>query len=395
MKYSVSKNKAIVFGLTCALTLAGCKRATNSDVAIQPLTVQAPAIQAVPHMITVDLPGRIVPTRVAEVRARVAGIVLKRQFEEGSDVKEGQILYLIDSAPLRATLAQAKAQLAGAEAARYQAAALLDRYTPLVKHKAISALDFDNASGASKVAEAALQSAKAAVQTAELNLRYATVQAPISGRIGAALVTEGALVGQGEATPMARIQQVDSVYADLSQSVDEMVQVQQALAKAQVMRSKDAKLKVRVTLTGSDVQAEGTLLFSDISVDPTTGQFMLRARLPNPAHVFLPGMYVRATVDLGMDEHALLVPQQSVEFGPDGLGTVKIVDASGVVQSRHVTLGRMQGALWQVLDGLKPGEHVLTEHVDTIAAGTKVQLAPASSPPSSTLSASSPTSEIQ
>src|SRR5690606_37485918 len=226
--------------------------------------------------------GRIEPARTAEVRARIPGIVLERLFEEGADVKAGDILFRIDPAPLEGAVAQARGALARAEASIYQADSLVRRYEPLVEARAISQQEYANAIAAQKSAQAEKLSAQAALETARLNLEYATVRAPIDGRIGRALVTEGALVGQGEATPMAHIQQLDPIYADFTQSVDDLLRLRAAAAEGRIAVQEDGAARVRISLGQDGFSQEGRLLFSDVSVDPSTGQVTLRAELPNP-----------------------------------------------------------------------------------------------------------------
>src|SRR5690606_5756969 len=250
-------------------------------------------------------PGRIEPARTAEVRARVPGIVLERLFGGGAEGKAGDVLFRLDPAPREAAVAQARGELARAEASIYQADSLVRRYEPLVEARAISQQEYDNAIAAQKSAQAEKLSAQAALETARLNLEYATVRAPIDGRIGRALVTEGALVGQGEATPMARIQQLDPIYADFTQSVDDLLRLRAAVAEGRIQQHEDGAARVSISLGNGDYTQQGRLLFSDVSVDPGTGQVTLRAELPNPDGVLLPGMYVRVQTELGMESSAI------------------------------------------------------------------------------------------
>src|SRR5690606_20148251 len=257
---------------------SGCDRQDPASAdQSQPLPkAKVQVIEPAAHMLTEDLPGRIEPARTAEVRARVPGIVLERLFEEGADVKAGDVLFRIDPAPLEAAVAQARGELARAEASIYQANSLVRRYEPLAAARAISQQEYDNAIAAQKSAEAEKLSAQAALETARLNLEYATVRAPIAGRIGRALVTEGALVGQGEATPMARIQQLDPIYADFTQSVDDLLRLRAAAAEGRIEVQEDGAARVRITLGEDGYSQEGRLLFSDVSVEPSTGQVTLR-----------------------------------------------------------------------------------------------------------------------
>lgn len=356
-----------------ALALLGCQQESNSAQDQPVPKAQVQIIEPAAHMLTGDLPGRIEPARTAEVRARVPGIVLERLFEEGADVKAGDILFRIDPAPLEAAVAQARGALSRAEASIYQADSLVRRYEPLAEARAISQQEYDNAIAAQKSAQAEKLSAQAALETARLNLEYATVRAPIDGRIGRALVTEGALVGQGEATPMARIQQLDPIYADFTQSVDDLLRLRAAAAEGRIEVQEDGAARVRITLGQDGYSQEGRLLFSDVSVDPSTGQVTLRAELPNPDAVLLPGMYVRVETELGMEPDAVFVPQRAVRRGTDSIPRVLIVDGENTVQERTVTLGVMRGSEWQVLSGLEQGERVIVDGVAKFQPGGTVE----------------------
>ena len=356
-----------------ALALLGCQQESNSAQDRPVPKAQVQIIEPAAHMLTGDLPGRIEPARTAEVRARVPGIVLERLFEEGADVQAGDILFRIDPAPLEAAVAQARGALSRAEASIYQADSLVRRYEPLAEARAISQQEYDNAIAAQKSAQAEKLSAQAALETARLNLEYATVRAPINGRIGRALVTEGALVGQGEATPMARIQQLDPIYADFTQSVDDLLRLRAAAAEGRIEVQEDGAARVRITLGQDGYSQEGRLLFSDVSVDPSTGQVTLRAELPNPDAVLLPGMYVRVETELGMEPDAVFVPQRAVRRGTDSIPRVLIVDEENTVQERTVTLGVMRGSEWQVLSGLEQGEQVIVDGVAKFQPGGTVE----------------------
>ena len=356
------------------LMLVGCQQQDDADTQKPPppqATVQT--IEPAAHMLTGDLPGRIEPARAAEVRARIPGIVLERLFEEGADVKAGEVLFRIDPAPLKAALAQARGALARAEANLYQANSLAERYEPLAEARAISQQEYDNAVAAQKSAEAEKMSAQAALETAQLNLEYATVRAPIDGRIGRALVTEGALVRQGEATPMARIQQLDPIYADFTQSVDDLLRLRSAAAEGLIQLHEDGAARVSVSLGRGGFSQEGRLLFSDISVDRSTGQVTLRAELPNPDAVLLPGMYVRVKTELGVEPSAVFIPQRAIQRGTDSIPKVRIVGADDQVQERMVELGVMRGNEWQVVAGLEKGDRVIIEGVTKFPPGTQVE----------------------
>ena len=357
------------------LLVSGCDRQDPASAdQSQPLPkAKVQVIEPAAHMLTEDLPGRIEPARTAEVRARVPGIVLERLFEEGADVKAGDVLFRIDPAPLEAAVAQARGELARAEASIYQANSLVRRYEPLAAARAISQQEYDNAIAAQKSAEAEKLSAQAALETARLNLEYATVRAPIAGRIGRALVTEGALVGQGEATPMARIQQLDPIYADFTQSVDDLLRLRAAAAEGRIEVQEDGAARVRITLGEDGYSQEGRLLFSDVSVEPSTGQVTLRAQLPNPDAVLLPGMYVRVQTELGVEPDAVFIPQRAIRRGTDSIPRVLVVDQEGTVQQRTVELGSMHGSDWRVVSGLEQGERVIVDGVAAFQPGSKVE----------------------
>jgi membrane fusion protein (multidrug efflux system) len=326
-----------------------------------------------------ELPGRIEASRTAQVRARVTGIVQKRLFVEGSDVKAGQALFQIDPAPYRAAVDSARATLAKAQANLQQSAALFERYKPLRAANAISQQEYTNAQAAQAQAEADVAGAKAALQTAQLNLGYATVTAPISGRIGRALVTEGALVSQAEATQLATIQQINPVYANFTQSVTELQKLQRSVAAGR-LQAVDRSVPVRILLDdGTELGQSGKLLFSDLSVDPTSGQVSLRAEVPNPQGQLLPGMYVRGRIAQVQVDQAMLLPQQAVTRSPQG-DTVMVVGSDGKPAPRPVKLGGAQGNDWVVLEGLKPGEQVIVDGFQKMRPGAPVKPVPWSPP---------------
>ncbi|HEU4650033.1 MAG TPA: efflux RND transporter periplasmic adaptor subunit, partial [Croceibacterium sp.] len=323
------------------------------EVGVVTVAPQAVALQT-------ELPGRVEPVRVAQVRARVNGVVLKRAFQEGSEVRAGQLLFLIDAAPYRAAIDSAQAALARAQASQTQAAAQARRYRTLAEANAISQQEYQSAVAASQQAEADVAAARAAVQTARINLGYANVTAPIGGRIGRALVTEGALVSATEATPLAIIQQTSTVYVNFTQSTTDVLRLRQALAANQIRRAGDGAA-VRVVLEdGSELPRPGKLLFTDLSVDATSGQVMLRAEVPNPDGLLLPGQYVRVRIAQAELPSAILLPQQAVTRGEQG-DTVLVVGADDKPVPRPVKIGSGQNNQWVVLDGLKPGEKVIVD----------------------------------
>lgn len=308
-----------------------------------------------------ELPGRVSAVRVAQVRARVNGVVLKRLFREGSSVKAGQLLYQIDPAPYRAALDSAQAGVAKGQANLAQANAQVERYKPLVEANAISKQEFTALVTAQKQAEADLATARAAAQTAQINLDYASVAAPISGRIGQALVTEGALVSQTEATQLAVIQQTDTMFVNFTQSTTDVLRLRKAIASKQLRSAGDGSVAVRVVLEdGSELPRPGKLLFTDLTVDATSGQITLRAEVPNPDGLLLPGQYVRVRLSQAELPAGMLVPQQAVTRTNQG-DTVLVVGADNKPLPRPVKIGNAQGNQWLVLDGLKPGEQVIVD----------------------------------
>ncbi|MFY4257300.1 efflux RND transporter periplasmic adaptor subunit [Achromobacter xylosoxidans] len=352
--------------------LAGCGGDQAPTAAAEPRPVQVLAVQPQRYALASSLPGRVEPVRVAEVRARVAGIVLSREFEEGADVKAGDVLFRIDPAPFRAALSRAEGDLAKADAALAEAQALVRRYTPLVKIEAVSQQDFDTATASLKSAQAARRSAQADVETARLNLGYATVKAPISGRIGRAQVTEGALVGQNEATVMAKIQQLDPIYVDFTQPVADMLRMRTAMQTGEVGEEEGAAISIRID--GTDRSRTGRLLFSDIAVDRGTGQVSLRGEFANPDLLLLPGMYVRVQTRQGVDPDAILVPQRAVVRSTDGKPQVLLVGQDDVVEARAVRTGTMRGADWHITEGLAAGDRVIVGGVSAAVPGQKVSV---------------------
>jgi membrane fusion protein (multidrug efflux system) len=334
------------------------------------VTVQT---QAVP-MVS-ELPGRLEASRVAQVRARVPGVVQQRLFTEGSDVKAGQPLFKIDASSYEAALQSAQAAQAKAEANLSQASALLERYQPLQAAKAISPQEFLTAQVAQRQAQADVATAKAAVKTAQINLSYANITSPISGRIGRSLVTEGALVGQGEVTQLATVQQVNPLYLNFTQPANEALALKRALAAGSLKKNGNAA-EVRVVLDdGSEYALPGKLLFSDLSVDPTSGQVNLRAEIPNPQGALLPGLYVRVRLAQAEVDGGLMLPQQAVTRGATG-DVAMVVDAQGMVTPRPVKLGGALGNQWVVLSGLKAGEQVMVEGFQKLKPKSPVKTVP-------------------
>ena len=368
--------RGIVGATALAGLLSGCGKAADSAAPAAPPPPEVGVITVAPGRadLSAELPGRLEAFRVAQVRARAAGILQKRLFTEGADVKAGQPLFEIDSAPYRASLSSAQATLARAEANLVQAQSLADRYAPLAKTQAVSAQEALNAQAAAQQAKADVAAGKAAVQTAQINLGYSAVTSPIAGRIGRALVTEGALVGQGEATPLAIVQQVDKLYVNFTQSAAEVMRLRQALADGRLQRAGGPEAaKVEVLMEDGSVYPQpGKLLFSDLSVDAATGQITLRAELPNPKGALLPGLYVRVRLAQAEVQGAVWLPQQAVARGATG-ETVLVVADDGSVSARPVKLGPAQGGKALVLDGLKAGEKVIVDGLQKAKAGGKAR----------------------
>ncbi len=337
-----------------------------------------------------ELPGRLEASRVAQVRARAAGILQQRVFREGSDVKAGQLLFRIDAAPYQATLQSAQASLARTQAHLAQASALAQRYQPLVAENAISQQEYANALAAQQVAEADVAVAQAAVQTARINLNHTLVTAPIAGRIGRALVTEGALVGQGEATPLAVVQQVDPVYVNFTQSAAEAMKLQRALDNGQLKSAGAGAASVQLVLDdGREYAHPGRLLFADLTVDATTGQVTLRAEVPNPTGELLPGLYVRVRLEQATARNAITLPQQAVNRSPQG-DSVRVVGADGTVSPRPVKVGGQQGGQWVVVEGLQAGEQVMVDGFQKLRGDAPVKPVPWQAPGSASAAPAAP-----
>jgi membrane fusion protein (multidrug efflux system) len=352
-----------------AALLAACNKSPQSDA--PPPEVAVIAVQPGTVALSTELPGRLEASRVAQVRARVAGILQQRLFTEGGDVKAGQPLFAIDSAPYEAALQSAQAQLAQAEANLANASAIAARDQPLIAARAISQQEYDAAVATEKAAAAQVAAGKAAVLTAGINLGYASVASPIAGRIGRALVTEGALVGQGEATQLATVQQIDPLYLNVTQTAAAVMKLQQQLADGKLARDKEGAVVQVVLDDGSVYPQPGHLLFTDLSVDPATGEVMLRATVPNPRHALLPGLFVRARLTQAQIDGAILLPQQTVTRGGAAGDTVMVVNPDGSYAPRTVTIAGQQNGQWIVTGGLKPGEQVMVEGISKLMMGAK------------------------
>ncbi len=373
-----------VLGLCAALGLSACGKseapAGPPGGGMPPPEVGVVTVAPQSVGLVTELPGRLEASRVAQVRARVAGILLERQFREGSDVKAGQPLFRIDSAPYAAALQSAEASLARAEANLAQASALAQRLKPLAEANAVSQQEYTNAVAAQKQAQAEVLAGQAAVKTARINLDYASVTSPIAGRIGRALVTEGALVGQGEATPLALVQQVDPLYVNFTQSAAEALRLRKALESGQLQKAGNGAARVKLLLEdGSTHPQPGKLLFSDLTVDPTTGQVTLRAEVPNPGGQLLPGLYVRVQLEQAQASDAILLPQQAVTRSAKG-DTVLVVGEDGKPAPRPIQIGGQQGGQWVVQGGLKAGEQVIVDGFQKLRGNPPVKPVPWQAP---------------
>lgn len=361
----------------CLLTLPACKK---KEVAGPPQMPPAsvtflPAAQETVTL-TRELPGRIDAVRVAEVRARIPGILLKREFVEGSEVKEGDVLFHIDPAPLQAARDSAEAALSRAEATQRQAEATSGRLEGLVKINAVSKQEAEDASASVAVAAAEIKAATSALTTAELNLGYATVTAPIAGVIGKAEVTEGALVGQGSATLMAVIRQLDPIYFDFTQSTGDLLSLRKAMAKNKESGDEAANEVTLLLDDGTEYDHKGKLLFTDANVDESTGMVTLRAEFPNPDKLLLPGMFARARVIQSIEENVVTVPQRALTRNANGKGSVLIVNNEGKSELKIVETKAETDGKWVIASGLEPGEKIIMEGSLKARPGSPVNAEP-------------------
>ncbi|HWA85704.1 MAG TPA: efflux RND transporter periplasmic adaptor subunit [Opitutus sp.] len=369
-----------------AALLSSCRKSGPATAAPgQPLPVDVTTVKTESVTLSQELPGRISAFRVAEVRARINGIVLKRLFTEGTDVHEGQVLFVIDPAPYQAALDSARASLARSEANLASAQAQAERYQGLAATHAISQQAYDDAVATHLALQADVAAARAAVRTAEINLGYTSVTAPISGRIGTAAVTEGAYVQQATATLLATVQQLDPVYVDLSQSADQVLALKQALASGRLQRADDGNARLAIILgDGQTYGKTGSLQFSDVSVNPGTGTVTLRGLVPNPDHDLLPGMFVRGRLDEGTNPAAILLPQNLVTHDFKGDATALVVGAGDKVEVHVLEIPRAVGNRWLVTAGLQPGDRVITDNLQKVRPGMMVKPLPAADQAAST-----------
>jgi membrane fusion protein (multidrug efflux system) len=356
--------RALLPALVAAVVLGGCGKQEAPQQAPSAPQVGVVTLQAQPYASTFELPGRTAAFRIAEVRPQVSGIILKRLFKEGSEVKVNDQLYQIDPATYQATLNSAEATLASARSRS-------DRYKALVEDQAVSRLDYDEA-------RAATLEAEAAVEQARINLRYTKVLAPISGRVGRSMVTEGALVSTGQANAMATIQQLDPIYVDVTQASRELLQLRRDLESGQLQKAGENAAKVTLTLEdGSTYGHEGRLEFSEVSVDEGTGSVTLRAIFPNPDHTLLPGMFVHARLVGGVRSEAILAPQQGVTRNNKGEPTALVVNQENKVEARLLKADRTVGDKWLVREGLNAGDRLITEGLQFVQPGAEVTVVPA------------------
>ncbi|MFJ2546829.1 efflux RND transporter periplasmic adaptor subunit [Pseudomonas sp. NPDC087612] len=354
---------ALVSAVALATLLSGCKKEEAAPAAQAP-QVGVVTLQTQAYTLTSDLPGRTTAYRIAEVRPQVNGIILKRLFKEGSEVKDGQQLYQIDPSVYEATLNSAQANLQSTRS-------LSERYKQLVNEQAVSRQEYDDAQAKRLQAEASLRSA-------QIDLRYTKVLAPISGRIGRSSVTEGALVNNGQADAMAVIQQLDPIYVDVTQSSAELLKLRRELESGQLQKVGDNAAKVTLTLEdGSTYAKEGRLEFSEVSVDQTTGSVTLRAVFPNPEHNLLPGMFVHARLAAGVNSAAILAPQQGVTRDLKGQPTALIVNKDNKVELRQLKASRTVGSDWLIEEGLNPGDRLITEGLQFVKPGVEVKVSEA------------------
>lgn len=369
-----------VGAIALGVAVAGCggKKAAPPP-APGPVEVGVITLSPTSVTLTKELPGRTSAYRVAEVRARVSGIVLKRFFTEGGEVKEGEVLYEIDPAPYQAVLNSAKGALARAEASASSSRLQSDRYRELIDAKAVSQQDYDNALATLKAGEADVAAAQAAVDAAIINIGYTKVTAPIAGRIGRSEVTEGAYVQQGQATLLATIQQIDQLYVDVNQSTSEVFRLKKQLQDGQLKGIGREEARVTLLLEdGTEYAEAGALQFADISVNAATGSIALRAIFPNPRGELLPGMFVRARLEEGVNPTALLIPQVAVTRNQKGQGTAMIVGADSKVEVRTLVTERALGDQWLVSSGVKAGDQVIVNNLQRIRPGALVKPVPVS-----------------
>ena len=374
MSYPRALTRAVLCMLLSLMLLACEEGGKGTPGSSGPREVVIIKLEPRREVYTTALAGRIASFQVAEVRPQVGGILQQRLFTEGADVKAGQALYQIDPATYEAALDSAQAALMKAEANVTPARLKAERFRELLAIKAVSKQEYDDAQAAFKQAEADVAVNRAAVKTARINLEYTKVRSPISGRIGKSAFTPGALVTANQAQALTSVRQLDPVYVDITQSSQDLLRLRAQFTNGE-LRSAAEEAPVRLKLeNGAMYPHEGRLQFTDVSVDESTGMVSLRALFPNPEHILLPGMYVRAVIAEGVDENALLVPQRALRRDPKGQASVLLVDGGGKVDVRVVDVGRTVGDSWQVLSGLKPGDRVIVEGGQNVRPGMSVKI---------------------
>lgn len=366
-----------VAGLVLAVVLTGCNKPQVAAPNKGPTPVGVVTVKAVKVIVTEELPGRTSPYQIAEVRPQVGGILQQRLFKEGADVKSGQTLYQIDPAIYKASFDSAQANLARAQANLQTIKLKTDRYRELVKINAVSRQDTDDADAALKQAEADVAASNAAVETARINLDYTHITAPISGRTGISTVTPGALLTASQTVALTTVQQLDPIYVDVVQSSAELMNMKRALASGQLARAGKDAVKVRLMLDNNMPYAlEGRLEFSDVTVDQGTGTVTLRAVFANPKHDLLPGMFVRAVLEEGVNEQGILVPQQGVTHDARGQATALVLGADGIVEQRLLKLGEALGDKWVVKSGLSAGDRLIVDGLQKVKPGAQAKAVP-------------------
>ncbi|TQD15842.1 efflux RND transporter periplasmic adaptor subunit [Enterobacter hormaechei] len=358
--------------IVCAALLTGCDGQENPQQHAQAPQVSVHIVKSAPLAVTTELPGRTDAYRVAEVRPQVSGIILHRNFTEGSDVKAGESLYQIDPATYQAAYDNAKGELVKAQAAANIAHLTVKRYVPLVGTQYVSKQEYDQAVATAQQADASVVAAKAGVESARINLAYTKVTSPINGRIGKSSVTEGALITNGQATALATVQQLDPIYVDVTQSSSDFMRLKQQTS----LQKGDTSSVELLMENGQPYPLKGTLQFSDVTVDESTGSITLRALFPNPQHMLLPGMFVRARIDEGTQPDAILVPQQGVTRTPRGDATVLVVNEKNQVESRTVVAPQAIGDRWLITEGLKNGDRVIISGLQKVRPGVTVVAIP-------------------
>jgi len=366
----------VILGIfAISLMLTGCGKPKETPQAVPEVAVVVMQHERI--SIVTELPGRTSAYLVAEVRPQVSGIIQKRLFNEGGDVKAGEVLYQIDPAPYQAALDNARGALGRAEASLPATRSRFERYRDLLADKAVSRQEHDDAAAAFKQAESDVQYWKATVESARINLGYTRITAPITGRIGKSNVTVGALVTANQPASLSVIQQLDPIYVDATQSSANLLQLKSHIAAGRIKGGGADQARVKLLLEdGAPYSPEGSLKFSDVTVDPSTGSFILRMVFPNPKHILLPGMYARAIVQEGIIDRAILAPQQGISRDPKGNPIALIVDADGKVQQRVLTLGRAIGDKWNVSEGLKQGDRLIVEGIQKVRPGVSVKAIP-------------------